>query len=428
MKQATCHKSMGKYLILAFILTLVVGAPQMVVAEEITGDWEITMDFGGRPSFATLSISKKADGTLTGKWGSTELSDVKFDGQNLTFVRTIRMRDNEFKLNYEGILKDGKITGKLTSERGEFAANGARKTPKSPALGQWDLSYRIGERDVTAKLTISQKPDGTLEGKWTSEFGESVISNVKYQDGKLSLSRKIKFNDNEFESTFEGTVAGHKLTGMIKSERGEMAVNGQRVGSALVGTWELTSTSEQGSRTSMLTIYGDMTGRYEMFGGEIPIKDLKLEGDQASFKVELGFGDQTFQMEFKGKLDGKTLKGQLVRPNGTSEVTGKKIEAASSALVGTWELTTVSQQGTRTNTLKIKDDMTGTYTARDNEMPITDLSVEGDQVSFKVTMKFNEQEFPMEFKGKLDGTALKGEFITSRGNREVTGKKITTTP
>ena len=60
----------------------------------------------------------------------------------------------------------------------------------------------------------------------------------------------------------------------------------------------------------MLTIYGDMTGRYEMFGGEIPIKDLKLEGDQVSFKVEMGFGDQTFKMEFKGKLDGKTLKGQ----------------------------------------------------------------------------------------------------------------------
>ena len=32
-------------------------------------------------------------------------------------------------------------------------------------------------------------------------------------------------------------------------------------------------------------------------------------------------------MEFKGTLDGKTLKGQSVTPNGTREVTGKKIEA-----------------------------------------------------------------------------------------------------
>ncbi|MCX5637404.1 MAG: hypothetical protein NTX52_06895, partial [Planctomycetota bacterium] len=105
------------------------------------------------------------------------------------------------------------------------------------------------------------------------------------------------------------------------------------------------------------------------------------------------------------------------------DLTGKKVEAAS-ALVGTWELTSESPQGTRTNTLKIKEDMTGTYTTRNNEIPITDLKVEGDQVTFKVNMKFNEQEVTMEFKGKLDGTTLKGQFTTPRGTREVTGKKI----
>lgn len=428
MKQVTCNKGMGKYLVVAWVLALAAGTPQMFAAEEITGDWEITMDFGGRESFAALSIAKKADGTLTGKWGSSELSDVKFEGQKLTFVRVVRFGDQEFKMNYAGTLKDGKITGTMSSDRGEFAANGARTKPKPPVLGQWDLSYRIAERDVTARLSISQKPDGTLEANWTSGFGESVVSNVKLQDGKLSFSRKTKFNDNSFESTFEGTVKGDKLTGTSKSERGEIAVNGQRVGSALIGKWELTSTSERGTRTGMLTVYGDMTARYEMFGGEIPVNGLKLEGDQVTFYIEFGSADQPFKMEFKGKLDGKNLKGQMVSERGTSEVTGKKAGAAS-ALVGTWELTTVSSQGTtRTNTLKIKEDMTGTYTGRGNEMPITDLKVEADQVTFKVTMKFNEQEFPMEFKGKLDGESLKGEFTSSRGTREVTGKKVNANP
>ena len=428
MKQVPCNKGMGKYLVVAFILALAAGTSQMLAAEEITGDWEITMDFGGRESFAALSIAKKADGTLTGKWGSSELSDVKFEGQKLTFVRVVKFGDQEFRMNYEGTLQDAKLVGKLISDRGEFSANGARTKPKPPVLGQWDLSYRIAERDVSAKLSVSQKPDGTLEANWTSGFGESVVSNVKFQDGKLSFSRKTKFNDNSFESTFEGTVKGDKLTGTSKSERGEIAVNGQRAGSALIGKWEVTSTSERGTRTGMLTVYGDMTARYEMFGGEIPVKGLKLEGDQVTFYIEFGPTDQTFKMEFKGKLDGKTLKGQMVSERGTSEVTGKKIEAAS-ALVGTWELTTVSSQGTaRTNTLKIKEDMTGTYTGRGNEMPITNLAVEGDQVSFKVTMKFNEQEFPMEFKGKLDGESLKGEFTSSRGTREVTGKKINPAP
>lgn len=423
MNQVTFRKTVGRTLFLVSILALAAGTSSVLGAEEITGNWEITMDFNGRQSFATLSISRNADGTLAGKWGASELTDVKFEDTKLTFVRTIKVQDREFKMTYEGTLKDGRLTGKISGERGEFSANGARIKPRPTILGQWDLSYKIGDRDVSAKLAISQKPDGALDGRWTSEFGESVVSNVKFQDGILSLSRKTKLPGGEFESTFEGSVTGHKLAGTIKSDRGEVAVSGQRVGAALVGKWELTSTSERGPRTRTLTVYGDMTGRYEMFGGEIPIKDLKFEGDQVSFKVAMGFGDQTFEMEFKGKLDEKTLKGQMVTPNGTNEVAGKKIETAS-ALVGTWELTSESPQGVRTSTLKIKEDMTGTYTTRDSETPITDLKVEGEEVAFKVMRKFGEREVPMEFKGRLDGTTLKGQFITTRGSREVTGKKI----
>jgi len=81
-------------------------------------------------------------------------------------------------------------------------------------------------------------------------------------------------------------------------------------------------------------------------------------------------------------------------------------------------------RGTRTSTLKIKEDMTATYTVRDNEIAVTDLKVDGSQVSFKVIMRYGDSDVPMEFKGKLDGTTLKGEFITERGAREATGKKI----
>ena len=341
MRQETGHRSTRGHLVSAVLAALVLGGPQAFAAEDMTGAWEITMDFNGRQTFATLSIAKKADGTLTGKWGSSDLSNVKFDGQKLAFVRTIRRGDQEFTMNYEGTLKDGRLTGTLSSDRGEFEANGVRKKPKSPVLGQWELKYQIGDQDVTAKLSVSQKPDGTPDAKWTTGFGESVVSNVKIQEGRLTLSRKTTFNDNTFESTFEATVKDHTLTGTIKSERGEVAVTGQRIGSALIGKWELTRTTDQGPRTSLLTIDPDWTGRYESFGGEIPIKDLKLDGDQVGFRVQMGFGDQTFEMEFKGKLDGKTLKGQTVSERGTNDLTGKKIEeaVAPTAAAATQEVT-----------------------------------------------------------------------------------------
>ncbi|TKJ39207.1 MAG: hypothetical protein CEE38_00170 [Planctomycetes bacterium B3_Pla] len=155
----------------------------------------------------------------------------------------------------------------------------------------------------------------------------------------------------------------------------------------------------------------------------VQILDLKLEGANATFNMDMGPADQSFRIGFEGTLDGAALKGRFTSSRGDSEVTGKRIDKTS-ALVGTWQITRQSSRGTRTNTLKINADMTGTYTSRDNKIPVTDLSIEGDQVTFKVTMRYGDREVPATFKGKLDGTTLKGQRTTSRGASEFTAKKI----
>ncbi|MFH1718013.1 MAG: hypothetical protein ABIF19_11715, partial [Planctomycetota bacterium] len=282
----------------AVIIFLLLAQTSLVAAQDIAGEWEMAMELGGRPSYATLSISKNADGTLAGKWGSAELSNVKFEDNKLTFTRTTRFGDREFTTNFTGTLKGGELGGLMSSDRGEYPATGARKKPMSPAVGHWDMQYKIGDREITGKLSISQKADGTLEGAWTSERGGTTVSNVKFQNGKLTFDRKSTFNENTYESSFDGTVKGNELTGVFKSQRGEMPAAGVRLGAPLIGKWELTTTSDRGTRTRVLTVFGDLTGRYESFGGEIPVKDLKLEGNQVTFAVETGFGDQTSVSQF----------------------------------------------------------------------------------------------------------------------------------
>ena len=325
MNHALIYKAGRNTIVIAGLL-LLVQTSLVWAAEDIVGEWEMKMDFGGRDSFATLSITKNDDGTLSGKWGSSDLSDVKFDGEKLTFVRVIRFGDQEFSMDYSGVLKDGKLTGTMSSDRGEFAANGTRKKPKLPVLGQWDIKFNVMDRDINAKLIVSQAQDGKLEGKWTEEMGEHTISNIKFEGDKLTFVRQSKVEDFEFENTYEGTVKGDELTGMLKGEMGEWQANGKRFGTTLIGDWELTVTSDWGTRPGMMKIYSDLTGRYEFFGGEIPMKDLKFEGDQVTFYIEFGPPDQAFKMEFKGKLEGKTLKGQMESDRGTNEITGKKLE------------------------------------------------------------------------------------------------------
>jgi hypothetical protein len=426
MCHASGHAGVGKYLFLGIVLALI-AIPSQVFAQDITGEWDMAMEFGGRQMFATLTLAKKADGTLMGKWGRDDLSNVKFDGQKLTFERTVRWGDNEFTLDYAGTLRDGKLTGTLSSENGDFPVTGTKIRPKPAAVGVWDLAYAIGDRDVTARLTVSQKPDGALDAKWASQMGESVIANVKADGNKLTFDRTVTVNDREFKMTFEGMAQGDKLTGVSKSNMGEIPVTGARFGGVLIGKWELTTEIDEGPRTSTLTIYPDLTGRQDFFGGETPIKNLKLEGDQVAYVLELGFGDQTFVINYKFKLQGKTLIGESSSERGTYKMTGKKLEqagAGGSPVVGKWEFTRETDQGARTSTLTIKPDMTGAYTMRDNETPISDLKVEGNQVSFTITRTFNDREFKMEFKGQVEGDTLKGMFITSRGEREAVGKRV----
>jgi hypothetical protein len=250
MSHATRRTSIGKALVLISLLALAGPATAVWAAEDIVGEWEMTMDFGGRPSFATLTIAKSPDGALTGKWGAGELTNVKFDGQKLTFARTVRWGDNEFTMTYAGTLKDGKIAGAFTTDNGEFAANGARAKPIAPVVGQWDMQYKFGDREVTGRLTIAQKPDASLEGKWTSQRGESTISNVKSQDGKLTFDRTSSFNGNEFKSSFEGTVQGDKLTASSRAS-GARSRSPPALRCSVIGL-ELTTVSERGTFQGML--------------------------------------------------------------------------------------------------------------------------------------------------------------------------------
>jgi hypothetical protein len=321
------QKTSGKSIVLiCFVLLLQTSL--VWAGEDITGDWEITMDNNGRKSYAMLSIKKAEDGTLTGTWGSTEISNAKFEDGKLTFIRTMGPADREFTTDYEATLKDGKLMLTISNDWAEFDAVGARPKPRCPALGQWDVNFSVGDMDINAKLTISKTKDGKLEGKWAEQMGEHKITDVKFEDGKLMFTRHSDVEGMEFDNTYEGTIKGNKLTGMLKGgDMGQWEVNGERMGQELIGIWEITSVSEGfGTRTTTMKVFPDMTGRYEVFDSEVPMKNLKLEGDQVTFMLEMGWGDMTFDLDFKGKLEGKTLKGEMNSDRGTSEITGKKVE------------------------------------------------------------------------------------------------------
>ena len=194
------------------------------------GDWQVKVQFGERQMDAIIAFSRDNEGNLTaqwiGAWGVTDLKDVKFEENKLSFVQTVQFRENEFTSNFTGAIEEGKLTGTLSSDRGESKVEGQR-APRIPrAVGDWEVKFRIGERDVTTTLALRANKEGQLTGEWQSQWGEHKITDLAYGRGNLTFKRSSKFQDREMESTFEGTLRGNELAGTMKSERGEIQVEG----------------------------------------------------------------------------------------------------------------------------------------------------------------------------------------------------------
>ena len=313
-------------LLLIIVLSAQVWAqPSSPRGRGIYGDWQVKVEFGERQMESILSFSRNSEGNMTGQWisfwGANELKDVKFEENKLSFVQVVRFGDNEFTQNFTGTVEDGKMTGILSSDRGESKLEGQRSPRMPRAVGNWEMKYKVGDREVTATLAVKAGKDGELTAEWQSQQGESKITDLQYEQGKLTFKRESKFQERQMESTFEGTIQRDTLTGVMKSERGELPVEGTLIGAPLIGTWNLDIESEQGTRKQRLRVNPDMSALY----GSALIKKINLDGDKVSFKYVRTFGDQEFETSFAGKIAETKLTGELTTSRGTRKVTGTKV-------------------------------------------------------------------------------------------------------
>jgi len=290
------------------------------------GDWQVTIDYDGRDMKTILSFSRDADGNRTGQWisfwGLSELQDVKYENGQLSFTQVRKNREGEsFTSKFKGTIEDGKLSGIITSDRGEYKVKGERSSRMSRAVGCWEMKLKMGDREFVTKLVVKAGEERKLTAEWQSEWGEHEITDISYDRGKLTFKRKSKIQDRQWESTFNGAIGGDAISGVITSDRGEIKAEGKRIGAAVIGSWNLEVTSERGTRKQRLKVNPDMSGLY----GAIAIDKVNLEDNKVSFIVAFQFGDREFEMTFEGKVDGATLTGELTTSRGTQKVTGTKV-------------------------------------------------------------------------------------------------------
>jgi len=101
--------------------------------------------------------------------------------------------------------------------------------------------------------------------------------------------------------------------------------------------------------------------------------------------------------------------------------------AAAADITGTWKATFEGPNGPRETTFNFKADgskLTGTVVGgRGGESPIENGKIDGDNVSFTVTRKFQDREFKQEYKGKVDGNTMKLSFQMGERSIDMVAKK-----
>jgi predicted nuclease of predicted toxin-antitoxin system len=303
-------------------MTLLTVASAGSTKKAITGDWQVKIDFEGRQIPSILSFSSNKEGQITGSWASlwglSELKDIKHKGRKLSFTQVYRFRESESEAKFNGTVKRRKLTGTLSGDRGESKVEGTRLRPMSRAAGNWDMKIKVDGREYTATLIVKQGQDRKLTADWQSQCGEHKISDVKFKKNKLNFKRTSKVQDRQWESTFEGTVKGHTLSGTFTSDRGEIEAEGKRFGANLIGKWNLEITSDRGTRIQMLQINPDLSGLY----GPIAIEKVNLENNQTSFKKTLEYNERKREISFAGTLQGNKLNGELTTSRGARQVQG----------------------------------------------------------------------------------------------------------
>jgi hypothetical protein len=164
---------------------------------------------------------------------------------------------------------------------------------------------------------------------------------------------------------------------------------------------------------------GSLAGKLDSVMGQADLTNVTYEGSNLSFTQTFGEGDAAMEMSFKGVLNGDSFEGMLVSDAlGEMKVTGTRAKAGS--FYGTWEITSDSQLGELVRTLIVKPDGTGTY----NDFAITDFTLDGNAVSFSVTIDVQGQEMPLDLEGTYEGKEFTGNFnADGSAVAELTGKQ-----
>ncbi|HEX8090897.1 MAG TPA: hypothetical protein VF762_18700 [Blastocatellia bacterium] len=220
---------------------------------------------------------------------------------------------------------------------------------------------------------------------------------------------------------------------------------------SVAGSWDVTIDSPQGKRTAVLVIKQDgdkLTGMMKSPRGERPLDSVVVKGSEITFVMTAQVQGQDMVMTYKGKVDKGAMSGDAdfggfatgtwaavphkedAAAASTPQAAAPAQAATASGITGIWEFAVeLSSGGTGTPTFTLKQDgekVTGTYKGQLGEAPVTG-TVKGNDVKLSYKVNFQGQDLEGTYTGKLTGKdSMEGTVafsVSDLGTGKWTAKK-----
>lgn len=201
--------------------------------------------------------------------------------------------------------------------------------------GEWNFISKFEAMTSDATMTITKNADGKYTGTWSSQWGESTLSDITVDAGKVKFIQTSNFGGQDMKTSYEGALEGGKLKGSAKGQWGELTFDGTRGETKdktdpLSGEWQMNIKIPAREIIEKMTITqnpdGILAGKWESArGGENTISNLKFADGKLTFTRMSKMGGNEFSLAFQGTITGDMIKGTFSSDFGEREITALRV-------------------------------------------------------------------------------------------------------
>jgi hypothetical protein len=309
----------------------------------------------------------------------------------------------------------------------------AQAVAQTDLTGTWQGKLAVGKNEtINIQFIITKDAKGSYKAVVNSPDSETIknvpAGAVKFNGGKLSIDVA------SLSGSYAGTMIKDAFSGEWRQQGNvfPLTLTQYKAPTAsalkpLIGEWVGRTTNVDKSVEIEIVRFqmakdGKMTGTMDIPGlgaRRIPITDIMLAKKEVSFKIPAG------QAEYAGQLNINKISGVIKQPGQERKMEltrGKYVPPpayislppeAMQKLLGQWGGKWQVGEDLMTVTFKFEKTKEGKYLGFTNSpeqgdefLPLTNVTLEGDKVSFKIPQTNGE------YSGRLEGNTISGTYIT----------------